>query len=344
MRFLFSMISSSSLLVLTACGGGGGGDDAESAPVPVFGSGSSRITASNYVTVGEQVLASSMSLSTASPATNVLNALVPTTRTAGLVQASSPTAKPQLAQIIGQFARAQQVKVAAVVQQTVGCTLGGSMNLSVNDPDNNALDIGDSITVQFSNCLEDTETMNGSVAILINELSGNPSTDVYSLGFSMTFSNLSISSASGSSRLNGFYDITSNSVGTNNLTIAISAPSLVIDGAVNGASYSAGMSNFNFREEITPAGLGYRSSITFGGTFSSSSMAAQSNVSVQTLSPWVQDSGAASPSSGQVLITSAAGGRVRLTAQSSETVLFEVDADSNGTYEAQQSRSWSQLI
>ena len=186
--------------------------------------------------------------------------------------------------------------------------------------------------------------MNGSVTILINKLSGNPTTSPYSADFSMTFSNLSISSGTDSSKLNGSFDLTLNSVAINNQTTAISTPSLVIDGAVNGASYSAGMSNFNFSETITPAGSGLRSSITFGGTFSSSAMAAQSNVSVKTLSPFVQDSGAAYPSSGQVLITSAAGGQVRLTVQSASTVLFEVDADSNGIYETQQSRPWSQLI
>jgi hypothetical protein len=341
MRSLLSMITSSSLLVLTACGGGGG--DAGSTPTNVSGSDSSRITASNYVTVGEQVLASSLSLSMSSSATNFV--VGPTIQTAGLAQAPSGTAKPQLAKIIDQFSRAQQMKAAAAVQQTSGCSLGGSVTMSVSDRNNNGVeDAGDSITVQLSNCREDTETMNGSVTILINELSGDPATNVYSLGFGITFANLSISSGTGSSKLDGSYDLTSRSVGSNKQTIAISAPSLVIDGAVNGASYSARMSNFNFSENITPAGSGSRSSITFGGTLSSSAMAAQSTVSVETLSPFVQDSRAAFPSSGQVLITSAAGGRVRLTAQSSSNVLFEVDADSNGTYEAQQLRPWSQLI
>lgn len=341
MRILLSVTAASSLLMLAACGGGG---DSGSAPGGVVGSGSSQITASNYVDVGQQVLAASLSLSTSSPTTNVVGASVPSTRPTDFAQALSRTAKPQLAKIINQFSQAQQITAAAVVQQTVSCTDGGSMTLALNDPDNNGIDVGDSIAVQFSNCREGTELMNGSETTAINRLSGNLATDVYSFGFTMTFSNLSISSSAGTARLNGSYVITANSTGTNNLSVAISAQSLVVDGTVNGASYSAGISNFDFREDITPAVPGSRSSIAFGGTFASSSMASQSNVTVQTLSPFVQYSSSPSPSSGQVLITSAAGGRVRLTAQSSGNVLFEVDADSNGVYEAGQSRSWSQLI
>ncbi len=54
--------------------------------------------------------------------------------------------------------------------------------------------------------------------------------------------------------------------------------------------------------------------------------------------------GEADPSSGQILVSAALGGKVRITALTGGSAYIELDADGDGTYETSTTVPWSGLI
>jgi hypothetical protein len=98
-----------------------------------------------------------------------------------------------------------KARAAAVSQVTEACVGGGSLNVIVDDADNNEREsAGDIVTINANNCVAEIgqSAVNGQLSIRINSISLSNIGDVIAASLSLTVSNLS----SGGASLNGAID------------------------------------------------------------------------------------------------------------------------------------------
>lgn len=321
-------------LGLVACGGGGGGSPpAAAGPV---------VTAANYVTVAQETLNAANFLD---GSTNLFSGAVTGVQASG----SAPLLRfgiAQLPRLNGWLSGAQQQLTGVVQSQSFACPAGGTMMVSVNDANNNsALDAGDSFTLTMSNCAADGEVLNGVMGINVSSVSGDLTTNVFSLGASMTFANLSATSATTSTTGNGNGSMTMvfTSRALNDYSIALTLPSFSATTTYGGSTNTVTLTNCAVSEIVSPVGTGFSSADSVSGGITSSAFGNQS-VTIATISPFVTASTDLYPASGQFVVTDAANRKVRMTASNATTVLIEADADANGSYELSISKQWSALI
>jgi len=318
-------------LGLAACGGGG------SSPPPTDGP---VITAENYVTVAQETLNSSRYLVGSTDIFSGAVVGVQASDSANLVR----FAVAQLPRLNAWVRSAPQQVTGVTQSQSFACPAGGTMTVAVNDANNNnAPDAGDSFNLSMSGCAADGEVLNGVLAFSLNSVSGDLTTDIFSLGAAMTFTNLTATSATTSTTGNGSMTMQFTSHGLNDYLIALTLPSFSTTTTYGGSTATLTLTNFALAETVSPVGAGFSSSDSVSGTIASSALGSKSVV-IATASPFVISSTDLYPASGQYIATDSSNRKVRVSATSSTSVLIESDADANGSYELSTSKLWSELI
>lgn len=343
MRFVLTLVATSAILV--ACGGGGGGGD--STP----GEGSSLVTAptiltqANYLAVAQEALSSSDYLTTA-------------TDFATGAQVSDPQVlirfgQAQLPKLSHWLANAPMQAVGAVVNQTESCAGGGKLTISVRDTNGNQqADVGESVFVTATNCSFEGEVLNGELIMTLDSLTGNPNSYPHTMSVNLQFNDLVAESSSVREVGNGNLVLSVDARFTFDESMSLNTLNFTLAGTYSGVAYSRRLTNYSYFYELTPKFANYPITTAVKGTLTSSAFGSKS-ITIETQAPFVtvnpqyphmMPDPQAYPSSGQMLITGAAGSKVRITATNATTLLIELDADANGSYETSTSKPWSEML
>lgn len=344
MRFFLTLVSVSALL--SACGGGGGGGGGSAAggsttplAAPV------ALTQANYLTAAQETL-------------SVSDYLSATTDFALGSQRSDSTvlirfAQAQLPKLAGWLVSAPVQAVGAVTSQTQACDGGGNLLISINDLNgNNKGDVGDVVSMTAMSCTFEGVTLNGKIIIVANSITGNPSFYPYAMSASMELVNLTAESSSIRTVGNGSLLLTLDNSGVNEGSLGLSASDFTLDSTYGAVRYRQELSSYASSVVIKTDSTGVSTSTSVSGTLTSSALESKS-ITIKTLAPFVRVNAEypftrpvsqTYPSSGQVLVTGASGSRARITATSDTTVLIELDADANGSYEKSTSKLWGEML
>jgi hypothetical protein len=321
-------------IALAACGGGGGGGGGGTpapAPSPV------ALDSANYTVAASEAVSSSLFvLDAPSLALGVETSDAYAGIRFGLAKVPS----------LGSWFTGAPVAVGVVESETMNCAVQGTITLTATDADNNgALTAGDSVSIAATNCSDDSSSViNGAITFSVETLSGDLSGDFYNASLKLSYNNLKVSTAGSSVTANGDLLLSANSSGLYAGSQSIKATSLTVSATYGSATYSRTLSNFDASLALasnSPIST-FKTTSTVSGTVASSALGNMS-VTIATGVPFVRLSTDAYASSGQATLTGSTAAKVRLTAQNATTVLIELDANGDGTYETSVTKSWAEL-
>lgn len=336
-------VVAASLLVACGGGGGGGGDGSGvsgSGSVPVAVSTTPlTLTESNYVGVAQ----------TAVDGTNNLNSL--SSGSASLLSGVQADAQPAwMPALVAQLKTINTLKVSNASMlvgvetvETEACARSGSVTVTLNDLNGNReADAGDSVVMSFNNCEIAEGVVSGSLSAQIHNAVRGRANSTSQVDASIVLSNFKVVSGGSSAFASG--DLRLKWVDASSVeTLDLTSSSLTSSTTVQGVTKGFGLSGF--KATLTNGWSG--DSQTYAGNLS---MSAYENkrVSIETTDMWLFQNGAEYPYRGQMVLTGQAGSKVRLTAQlftaaSAPTVLLELDANGDGTYEKSETRTWDSL-
>jgi hypothetical protein len=329
--------------LLSACGGGGG--DATPAPPP----STVAITSSNQATITRATMDGGLALAQSQ------TAQVDDRRTAQSVATAAPrghvsaidTAVRRVIDGVASQRRtiaSADARPSTVSSDTLPCGVSGSMTLSFDDHDNTlGLSAGDSVTISLAQCSDSADDlMNGTMVMTLSNVASATDTRIEFTG-TMAFQQMSVVIGATSVAINGSVAVsavetsthvqTVMDVGAGGLTVAVTSPSYN-DTIV----YESGMHIATDETTTSPNQV----VTTLNGSFTATSIGGR--VSVATQSPIIQLAVDAYPTAGQLLITGAAGSKLRITVIDATQLELQLDADADGTYEATTLVPWGTLM
>lgn len=321
-------------IALAACGGGGGGGGGGTpapAPSPV------ALDSTNYTVAASEAVSSSLFvLDAPSLALGVEASDAYAGIRFGLAKVPS----------LGKWFTAAPVAVGVVESQTMNCPVQGTITMTVSDADNNGvLSVGDSFSITATNCIEDsTSAINGAITFSVETLTGDLASNYYNASLKLSYNNLKVTSAGSSVTANGDIVLSASSSGLYAESQSIKATSLTVSATYGSATYSRTLSNFDASLALasnSPIST-FKTTSTVSGTVASSALENKS-VTIATGVPFVRLSTDAYASTGQATLTGSTAAKARLTAQNATTVLIELDANGDGTYETSVTKSWAEL-
>lgn len=328
--------------------GGGGGSDGPPAPTQV------TITAANQEIV----------------ATTTANVFIGFGGSATILAAKdgSPGLKPQVAGVhsasallAGSAKRALLTAAGkgegprvlqATSSATQNCPTSGTVTATVDDNDNNGmLSAGDRVTLVYAQCRDGADTLNGSVSMTFTRVVESPAMVELSAG--MTFGALTASRGDLSSSMNGTVSVAMTMTSTVvNSTLTVNSGGLTTAVSSVTPAYSETMTmaaGLTFRE-IDDATLGLPGSPNPGmvsmwadGTVSSSRLGGES-ITIATVTPMQAYIVNPYPHAGQIVVSGAAGTRLRMTGVDSLSVRLELDFNGDGTYEMTTIKPWGDIM
>ena len=130
-------------------------------------------------------------------------------------------------------------------------------------------------------------------------------------------------------------NVTSSSSSSQDLAITI--PSMVSSAAAGAKTDTYRYTNYNMEMSVR----GSSTSLRLNGGMNIPSLGGNV-VTIQTVQPFVSTT--IYPTSGNAIATTASGGKMRITATSGARALIELDANSDGVYEASKSVPWNEVF
>ncbi|MGE0313039.1 MAG: hypothetical protein AB7P21_15615 [Lautropia sp.] len=320
--------------LIAACGGGGAGGDASSA------SSSQAITASNGSDLASQGYQAANSIYNAGSVSGG-NLMVSKSADGGarLSLVGLALSRIESVERTGYPAGAGAASGAQVAAQgsfvdAVACQGGGSIQLSVDDPDgDNALSTGDSVVFRFDACRESGLTVSGQMSFTQIVITGTPTSSSRSVGATIAFSPITSTNGTDTETIEGAFSFQS---------ALQTQPSIVVDATVTGDSMVA---TVNGRRRSMRA---FDSSIRVdrtAGRYRHSLNATLDAAGVRVATPVpFEGSIGAFPSSGTLTVTDVAGRSASLYATSATSVRIDLDVDGNGSVDSSVVRTWAQVV
>lgn len=307
------------LISLAACGGGSGStgspDDTDLTSL--------SLGASNYQAVGQATVASGLFLGST-------GSLAGGNRGGPLMLRQAQSAD-----------RAQPAVVVGPVE--LACNQGGSVAVSFNDANNSGdMDVGESLFVEAKACKEDGATTQGRIDLAMQSLTGVYGSGSFSATLGMKLTAFGISQ--GTNAIQGDGDLglklsrTPAGVGEMSLTL----PRVTLTGRLAGQAIAYGLADLQLtvRDEVVNGTA--RSTLTYSGTLTNNADGKQVRVSTPQALVIVGED--AYPSAGQLLVRGRASSSVRITPVNAVQVRIELDADGDGSYEANTLKNWAELL
>ena len=329
-RPLFLAIAST--LILSACGGGGGSGSI-AGPAPVQTSALTPITAAN----ANKAAASGYSANDliGSSSTSVTGVLTGVSIGGTGISAVSPVLK-----LVKRAAGQGGVQLLSGVTMSEACAGGGSVTIDATLHNTQTVSNGDTMTLVAKNCVEDGNTMNGSVTIAFSDVSGDfVNTSTGAATMDTHFTGFSIASASETASINGDMKIAIKVASASISSIAISGKSLQVSEQKAGAAVA----------NVTLADYALTGSTDGTSTTSAANFALSGNVNglgqfaytVKNIQPFVSV-GSAMPGSGSLIVNGAASS-VTVTALNASSVRLDYSAKGDGTITQSTTLSWSEF-
>jgi len=320
-------ISITLVAVLSACNGGGG--DSESNQTtdnrPAI-----ALSTSNYEAAGKETMGGSSNAGTLAEFSSFL-----TGAEVGTVISFSQFVQMKYPQALNATKQAAYLS-GVTINESEACTEGGSVTYSgdINNEDNPTK--GDSIAITANNCREFGSTINGSMNIRIASVTGNVDSYPFSMELEASTNNFGASLGTVTYQSSGSMTMRTKVTSSSSQDISITMPSMVstvtADGKTETYYYSNYVSDMTVRgSTITVSYNGNMNVPSLGGNL----------LTMQTSQPFVFSTNY--PKSGSAIATTALGGKMRISSTSATTALIELDANSDGTYEASKSMLWSQV-
>lgn len=291
---------------LAACGGGGGGGGADAAPAATDDPSAASLTLDNYVALGS------------SYAPRIDQAFV--------------------------YSRAEVRKLWPAGGQTIACPSGGSYSVTLTHASPSVDTVGDSVRVVYDNCRFADGSSHGTVTDVMTavERSSSETDAAHALSFTRTYG-VSGTSPEGSFDTTAAYAgrsvRTAANVGEDTMTYSGTSTLTPTGGAKRTASFHEIASRTVYASGAATT--------TISGTIDDS--LAGGRFTVSTTSPIVAnlDSVASTfenPHAGTIVLASAKGSRVRVTARpDGNAVLIELDAEGDGAFEANTPTTWAAI-
>lgn len=321
--------------VLSACSGGGGGSDDSSAAAPtsaavVITSGNaSKVSAEAYdATVSTRDLGAS-----GLGGGGITAAIVNSDATAFDLIAFTRQQISRLPDLQNQVV-ANTVLAPVIPATTESCELGGTLTLSGEVANTEALSPGDSITIEFNNCSDSFSLLGGKFTMRFNSIMDDPSAGSFGFDVSLTMVDFSVTAAGETSTGNGDIRLAIPNFNSIEVEVSISGNSLTL---TNGNQTST-LTSYSITETLNEATGAYVTdshgtldSIEVGGSISFDT----------TVS--FQGENSEYPFVGTLVISGANGSSTRMTALDSVNVRLEIDSDGDGAFEDTLERTWAEL-
>jgi hypothetical protein len=320
-----------------ACGGGGGDSSSGSTGGSNSSTQKSSLSADNYVDVAQDTLGAPKGLESAS--------------------GSAPGSTKERKAGAGNWATlgskvsdrrhalaAQQYGALQTRNSREACTpeySGGYVSM-VSDIKGTALAAGDSFTANYY-CTGVNKAMTGELGFLVERMQGSLLSNSYDVQFKFKLNNFSFKEGAETYAGTGGFTIAMKSNGVHNSTVSMQIADLTASKTAEGETVTQTLKDFSTTAVTAPLGTGHSTSTTMAGKITSSRLS-DNTVQVSTVQPLVFTNGADIPSSGQLLISTPEGGKVRITAQGTADALLELDANGDGTFENKTTKPWVDLF
>lgn len=239
-----------------------------------------------------------------------------------------------------------QVRALAIVRLTEACGASGNVTIELNDADNSgSVSAGDSVSFSFNACSSGLgEVIDGGLSLRVSTAAGP------NISGTLTYDDLRLATLDASFGINGSVNLTYSEAGTlATYRSVVGAGGLVT--LVTAQAFSDSLTlRAGFEQVITSDSAAVApGSATPGLNTASITGELTANslggiVGVVTVAPFQRYAIDAYPRAGQLIVTGAAGSRLRVTALSAATLRIELDADGNGSYEQSRDVAWSALI
>lgn len=330
-RYLSTAFATVAAVVLTACGGGGG-----DAGTPGVGNAGAALTASNYTVAAQEALSSALQLTDTS--SFVIGADARTVSEWRLTQQGLALGRTAWERA----AARPKVVAGAVTTETLACENGdGSMTVRLDDANGNGNpDTGESFDVTANNCRIAGGTANGRLSAVVRRAQGDINGPVYVFVLGLTLDNFAVVDAAGSFSGSGTIEVALEGTGPGAGSATFSASNFTSTARYGTTVSTRTLVSLTLRESYRGSGSAAVTTVTVEGTLLSSALDGKA-ITLVTLTPLTRLGTAPYSSSGVLRIDGANGSNVRITAQSATTVLVELDADGNGSYETSTTRPWS---
>ncbi|MEN9889825.1 MAG: hypothetical protein RLY78_120 [Pseudomonadota bacterium] len=327
---------------LSACGGGGsdGGDALPS-------SGSYAITTASATTLTNDLGASIDVMDAAyslgfDMATTIADVDATSAGHHGRVSALQVWLKdPQVKRVASASRR-----IAATSTSTAACGWGGSITVNFADQNNNlVVDGGDSATITFNTCNISADTrVNGTLVVSYNgTTTHNASTGAFSMDATSRFTQLTVTELSSARavELNGDLKVvsryTSSTAGEDTVSASSFSAVLRVNGVTN-SSRSFEQLNWTMATNSVGTSTSDLSSLISSDLLGGRTVMLTTPVTLRSLS--TEDY----PSSGQIQLTGANGGRMTITALNATQARRDIDTNGDGTPEASAVLAWTTLL
>jgi hypothetical protein len=313
--------------VLSACSGGG-----DSEPNPVADNRPAVVlSASNYEVAAKEVMSGSSNAANLAEFSGFL--------TGAEVRAGISFSQfVQMKYPLAVNAAKQAAYLSGVtVNESEACSEGGTVTYSGNVGDEYNPSRGDDITVTANNCREYGSTINGSMRLRIVNVTGNIDSYPFSVEIEASTDNFGASSGTVTYQSTGSLKMRVNATNYSSQNLNITIPSMVSTVSADGKTETFRYLNYG----LDMIASGSMVSLSINGGLNVPSLDGNL-LNMQTSQPFVFYSDY--PSSGSAIVTTASGEKMRISSSSASTALIELDANSDGTYEASKSMLWSQVF
>ncbi len=250
-----------------------------------------------------------------------------------------PFARKQLEWLQREYPIVPVTTTAISVTVDIPCDTSGTASVTLNDADNSgSLTAGDSFSIAFSNCLDnssDQMTSNGVMSMVVNNVNGDPETDLaWNVGITVTLNNFISSGGGSSNSANGDFSLAIATTDSVNFTGSISGSSLTI----SESGVTETLSNYIISFTSNDANSVY--TINSSGTVSSTAL--DGSVQFETLTTFVGID-PNYPHVGVMKITGANNTSLILRVTDNTTVQLEIDEDGDDINDQIISTQWAML-
>lgn len=324
----------SSTLALTACGGG---DDDSSASTK----GSTTLTASSITLVNSKDVAAQAYSASAGMNSQVVSgsSLVTTVSTDN---ATNGLLDAALNRVHAALKNLPATPVSGGnTTETVSCSGGGNLTLTVNATNPASFSKGDSSAISATNCAEGATALNGALNITFNSVTGTPSETSAGSGIlGMTFNNFTVNDDLTSYSATGDMSLTVNQADLNTTHFTATGDSLKIRTVKGSATTEHSMTGYSYSGSLNSSDeYTYRANFTLNGNVAKPGNAVYV---VQTTTDFQQQRGSY-PSQGGLTVTADDKSALTLTVVDSTSAQIGIDTNGDGTIDETTTTTWAEL-